>query len=233
HPVNARVIHTGPRPRLIGNECPGVVASCRNKRPAIVMTGDQYVHLVAAHGADLRLPEFSRFRMEREPVSIAMAVGKNFGLRPGTSDKRVVGGNCAIIPKPKRLSDMIAWILRLDAKAVVVGSSAANSIAIADSKVERCIGTKEKPARKVSASFPGIGNKDLLNLFNPGALEAAAGDGNCCPSLAALRIRHIEEIVLCEPGMQRKSVQPVTCRTRRTWRCPESFRQKDASPNHP
>src|SRR4030095_7742960 len=45
HPVNPRVIHSGPGPRLIGNESPRVVASGRNQRPTIVVTWQANVHV--------------------------------------------------------------------------------------------------------------------------------------------------------------------------------------------
>src|SRR5688572_5674770 len=109
--MNSGVVHAGPCPRLIGNEGPGIVTARRNKGPTIVMTGEENVHFVTAHGPNLRLPEFPGFRMKREPVSIAMAIGEDFGLRPRTSHKRVVRRHRAVISKAERFSDMVSRIL--------------------------------------------------------------------------------------------------------------------------
>jgi hypothetical protein len=165
------------------------------------VTGEENVHLVTAHGADLSLPELTGLRMERKPVSIAMTVGENFGFRSRASNKRIVGRDGAVVSKTERFPDMVAGILRLDPKAVVVRSVAANAIAITDGKVERCIGTKENSACKVSSGLPRIGDEDLLDFFDPGAFEAATRYGNCRPALTGLRIGHIHKVVLCEAGM--------------------------------
>src|SRR5690606_20969551 len=80
HPVDARIVHPGPRPGLLRYERARVVAACRNERPAVVVAGNQDIDLVPAHRADLGLPELARLRVKGEAVAVAMAVRKDLGL---------------------------------------------------------------------------------------------------------------------------------------------------------
>src|SRR5262245_50130088 len=99
--MDSGVIHSWSRPGLIGNQRSSVVASSRNQRPAVVVPRKKDVHFIAAHGADLRLPQLSCFNIEGESVSIPVTVGKNLGLCSRAPHKRIVRRHSTVIAKPK------------------------------------------------------------------------------------------------------------------------------------
>src|SRR5437016_772794 len=116
--MNPRVVHSRPRPRLIRDQSTCVVASRRNERPAIVVTGQEDVHFIAAHWTDFRLPQLAGLGMKRESVSVSMTVSEDLGFCTGAADKGIIGRHGAVITQPQGLPDMIAEVLRLEAKTV-------------------------------------------------------------------------------------------------------------------
>src|SRR6185295_5265892 len=111
HPEHSRVLHLRPKPRFRRDESPGVVASHRYERPAIVLAGSEYVHLVATHRADLGLPQDTGFGVKGQSIRVAMSVGIDLRLGAGPADKRIVGRNAAIVTQAQYLSDMVAEVL--------------------------------------------------------------------------------------------------------------------------
>src|SRR5215470_9443858 len=100
------------------------------------MSWNQDVDFVASHRPDLGLPQSSRFRMERQSISVAVPVGED--LRPGigSTNKGIVFRNTAVVANPQHLADVIVQSLRLQSQTVVVGSIAADPVPIADSHIE-------------------------------------------------------------------------------------------------
>ena len=66
-----------------------------------------HVDLVAAHRADLRLPELARLGIEREAVAVAVAVREDLGTCAAPADERVVGRNAAVVPNAQRLARVV------------------------------------------------------------------------------------------------------------------------------
>ena len=97
--------------------------------------GEQDVDLVAAERTDLGLPQLAGFRMERQPVAVAMAVGEDLRLGAGAADERIVGRHGPFVREPQRLADVVAELLRLHPQAVILAADAAQPVAVADRDV--------------------------------------------------------------------------------------------------
>src|SRR5689334_6274230 len=78
-------------------------AEC-HRRPSVIQAAPDDVDLVAAEWSVLRLPQLASFRMEREPVRIAMTVAPDLGPRTRASDERVVVRYSAIVVQPYDLA---------------------------------------------------------------------------------------------------------------------------------
>jgi hypothetical protein len=66
------------------------------------------VDLVAAHRPDLGLPEHAGFGIEREAVTVAVAVGIDFRLCAFSPNKRVIARHGTVVVQPQSLADVIA-----------------------------------------------------------------------------------------------------------------------------
>ena len=138
-----------------------------------------------------------------------------------------------VITKPKGFADVIAEVLGLKTETVVVRAVAADSIPVAYRHIERGIGAKENPPRKVASGFPCVSNKDLLNVFKSGALETSARDRKRCSLRTRFRIRHIDQIVLCELRMNGNAMERIASLSRWRGRRPHIVGQEHPVAYHP
>ena len=151
--------------RPVRNQRARVVAAHRHERPTVVVAGQQDVDLVAAHRPDLGLPELAGVGMEREAVTVAMAVREYFGLRAGAADERVVGRHacrrreCA--RSCRRGCPRSCAFMRRLLSSVPVQQSRSRSPTVTYSVSS---GPNRILPPKIAAGFPGVGDEDFLDV---------------------------------------------------------------------
>src|SRR6187549_2963955 len=109
HPEHPRVVHARLRPR---NRRPGVVATGRGERPAVVVARLEDVDLVAAERPDLGFPELTGHGVVREAVYVAVAEGVDLGQRALASDEGIVGRDAAVVAQAQDLAEVVVERLR-------------------------------------------------------------------------------------------------------------------------
>src|SRR3954452_15608340 len=89
-----------------------VIAPVTHDRRPKVTPGPKYVVFVAAIRSLLCFPNLTRAGVDCEPMSVAMAHCENGGLETRSTHKRVVLGDCAVIPQSHGLAGIVVRVLR-------------------------------------------------------------------------------------------------------------------------
>ncbi len=166
------------------------------------MARQQDIDLVAAHRPDLALPELAGLGMKGQAIAVAVAVGEDLRQRVVASDEGVVGRHAAVVADAQRLADVIVEGLRLEPQARVILGNAAQAVAIADGDVQCRVGAEQDPPGQVAAGFPGVGDKDFLDVLEAGAAQPTARDRQRIELAFLLAVTQINEPVACEVRMQ-------------------------------
>src|SRR5262249_5720064 len=148
------------------------------------------------HRADLSLPQLTRFRIDRQAVPVAMAVGEDFGLGSGAPGKRIVCGRAAVVPEAQGFSHVIIQALGFHPQTVVVSAIATYALAVADGYIKRSVRSEVDSPCQIAAALPCVRDENLLNIGELGAAQASTCDAQREPLLTALRIREVHQLIL-------------------------------------
>ena len=178
-----------------------VFASVRSHGPAVVLPGLQDVQFVAALRPVFVRPDGSRFRMDREPLRVSVAVGEDLGLVSVLSEERIARRRRAVFRQPQNLSAVDRGVLR----AVAIA-------ALPDGHVQRAVGAEGELRAEVRvAGVAVVRHEQILRLGQRLAVEPPAQQRRRRALLAGLRIGEIQPPVLAEPrdGAAPPAIRPA------------------------
>src|SRR6185503_3608425 len=89
---------------LVGDPRSLICAAIGYRRPAVVSSGTDDIHFVAAVGAVLVLPDFTGFWMHKQSKLVAMSERIDLRLVAGLSDERVIGRHGAVVAETNDFS---------------------------------------------------------------------------------------------------------------------------------
>src|SRR5215468_3185906 len=89
-----------------------IVAAIAHKRPAIVRATSKDIDLVATIRSLLGLPDFARFRIHGQAVTVAMTTGENCRLDVRPSKERIILRNRSIVFESDGFARIVSEILR-------------------------------------------------------------------------------------------------------------------------
>src|SRR6185503_8019443 len=114
-PVVDRLFHAFLMLDAAGDRWALILDAVRNRRPAVVFALAGDVHLVAAARAVLDLPQFTRHRIQRRRLHVAMTEGPDLGTDAFLADERVVLGNRSVRIEANDLAEQAVHLLGLHA----------------------------------------------------------------------------------------------------------------------
>src|SRR6267154_5040486 len=195
-PNPKRLLHSFLRGDALADGPAGILPSIRDHGPAVVGAAMNDIQFVSTQRTVLVLPQFPGFRVDHQPLRVAMSVTPDLRSRVFCSNERIVGWNCAVIAQAKDLAGVISKLLR----AVLM---------MALAKCEEQIAVQEGHASAVMEAIFGIGvgREDPLaidKLVFPQVVAVRAVGAALARSFG---ITEVDPAILRVIGMQRDIVK--------------------------